>query len=104
MARKHHRCAVLPVIKEYGAAVISLTLDENGIPNDPEICQSIARIILERAAKFGIPTKDVVIDPLALYYLDYPRQIYCWFVIIMGTGVKNIILHISRVKTQCANG
>jgi 5-methyltetrahydrofolate--homocysteine methyltransferase len=58
--------AILPVIKEYGAAVIGLTMDENGIPNDPEIRMRIAGKILERATKIGIPAEDVVIDPLVL--------------------------------------
>jgi 5-methyltetrahydrofolate--homocysteine methyltransferase len=58
--------AVLPVVKEIGAAVIGLTMDNDGIPNDPEVRLSIAEKILERAAKIGIPTEDVVIDPLVL--------------------------------------
>jgi 5-methyltetrahydrofolate--homocysteine methyltransferase len=58
--------SVLPVIKEFGAAVIGLTLDENGISNDPEVRLAIAGKILERAAKVGIPAEDVIIDPLVL--------------------------------------
>ncbi len=57
---------VLPVVKEYGAAVIGLTMDDSGIPNDPEVRLSIAEKILERAAQLGIPKEDVVIDPLVL--------------------------------------
>jgi 5-methyltetrahydrofolate--homocysteine methyltransferase len=58
--------AVLPVVKEFGAAVIGLTMDDTGIPNDPEVRLSIAEKILERAAKLGIPAEDVVFDPLVL--------------------------------------
>jgi 5-methyltetrahydrofolate--homocysteine methyltransferase len=58
--------AVLPVVKEFGAAVIALTMDNDGIPSDPEVRLSIAEKILERAAKIGIPAEDVVIDPLVL--------------------------------------
>jgi len=58
--------AVLPVVKEFGAAVIGLTMDDDGIPNDPEVRLSIAEKIIERAAKLGIPAEDVVIDPLVL--------------------------------------
>jgi 5-methyltetrahydrofolate--homocysteine methyltransferase len=58
--------ALLPIIKEYGAAVIGLTMDDNGIPTDPEVRLRIAGKILERAAKIGIPAEDVVIDPLVL--------------------------------------
>jgi 5-methyltetrahydrofolate--homocysteine methyltransferase len=58
--------AVLPVVKEFGAVVIGLTMDDDGIPSDPEVRLSIAEKILERAAKIGIPAEDVVIDPLVL--------------------------------------
>jgi 5-methyltetrahydrofolate--homocysteine methyltransferase len=57
---------VLPVVKEFGAAVVGLTMDESGIPNDPEVRLSIAEKILNRAAQIGIPAEDVVIDPLVL--------------------------------------
>jgi 5-methyltetrahydrofolate--homocysteine methyltransferase len=57
---------LLPLIKEFGAAVIGLTMDENGIPTEAEVRTHIAGKILERAAKMGIPTEDVVIDPLVL--------------------------------------
>lgn len=57
---------LLPLIKEYGAAVIGLTMDEGGISSDPEVRMRIAAKILERAGKLGIPAEDVVIDPLVL--------------------------------------
>lgn len=58
--------ALLPIVKDRGAAVIGLTMDEDGIPSDPETRVAIAGNILERAAKIGIPAEDVVIDPLVL--------------------------------------
>ncbi|OGO19841.1 MAG: pterin-binding protein [Chloroflexi bacterium RBG_16_48_8] len=58
--------AVLPIVKEYGAAVIGLTMDDDGIPNDPERRVAVAGKILERAAKLGIPAENVVIDPLVM--------------------------------------
>jgi len=57
---------VLPVVKERGAAVIGLTLDDDGIPKDAETRLAIAGKILERAAQLGIPAEDVIIDPLVL--------------------------------------
>lgn len=57
---------VLPVVKEYGAAVIGLTMDDEGIPATPEQRLKVASKILERAAKMGIPEQDVIIDPLVL--------------------------------------
>jgi 5-methyltetrahydrofolate--homocysteine methyltransferase len=58
--------AILPIVKDRDAAVIGLTMDEDGIPNDAEKRFSIAEKILERAAKIGIPKEDVIIDPLVL--------------------------------------
>jgi len=58
--------AVLPVVKEFGAAVSGLTRDDDGIPHDPEVRLSIAGKIIERATKLGIPIEDVIIDPLVL--------------------------------------
>jgi 5-methyltetrahydrofolate--homocysteine methyltransferase len=58
--------AVLPLVKEHGAAVIGLTMDDHGIPNDSETRLAIAEKIIERAAKLGIPADDIVIDPLVL--------------------------------------
>jgi 5-methyltetrahydrofolate--homocysteine methyltransferase len=58
--------AVLPVVKEYGAAVIGLCMDDDGIPETPEQRLAVADKIIERAGSLGIPVEDVVIDPLAL--------------------------------------
>lgn len=58
--------AILPMAKEYGAAVIGLVMDDNGITHDPEERFRIAEKILKRATSLGIPEEDVVIDPLAM--------------------------------------
>ena len=58
--------AVLPVVKEFGVSVIGLTMDDDGIPNNAETRIGIAEKILERAAKLGISSDDIVIDPLVL--------------------------------------
>ena len=58
--------AVLPVVKEFGAAVIGLCMDDDGIPETPDQRLKVAAKILERAGQLGIPAEDVVIDPLAL--------------------------------------
>ena len=58
--------AILPVVKRYGAAVVGLTLDENGIPKSAEERIAIAQRIVERAAELGIPNEDVYIDCLTL--------------------------------------
>ena len=58
--------AVLPLVKEYDAAVIGLCMDDDGIPVTPEARLQAAAKIIERAAKLGISPEDVVIDPLAM--------------------------------------
>jgi methanogenic corrinoid protein MtbC1/uroporphyrinogen-III decarboxylase len=57
---------ILPMVKEYGAAVIGLTMDDRGIPKEAETRLEIARKIVERAEQTGIPREDVIIDPLAM--------------------------------------
>ncbi len=58
--------AVLPLVKKYGAAVIGLTLDENGIPKTAAERVDIARRIVDRALSLGIPREDIYIDCLTL--------------------------------------
>jgi 5-methyltetrahydrofolate--homocysteine methyltransferase len=58
--------AILPIVREYGAAVIGLTMDEDGITQDPYKRLSIAEKILNRAVQLGIKAEDLVIDPLAM--------------------------------------
>ncbi len=57
---------VLPLVKKYGAAVIGLTLDENGIPATAGERLAIAERIVKRAKEYGIPEHDVIIDCLTL--------------------------------------
>lgn len=57
---------VLPLAKKYGAAVIGLCNDERGISTDPQVRLEVARKILARAADYGIPPADIIIDPLVL--------------------------------------
>jgi 5-methyltetrahydrofolate--homocysteine methyltransferase len=57
---------VLPLVADYGAAVIGLCMDEEGISDDPHRRLEIARKIVERAKALGIPREDILIDCLAL--------------------------------------
>ncbi len=57
---------VLPLVAEFGTAVIGLAMDEGGIPPTAEGRLAVARRIVERAEALGIPRQDVVIDCLAL--------------------------------------
>ncbi len=57
---------VLPLVKHYGAAIVGLTLDENGIPQSAAERFLIGKRILDRAVKLGIPKEDVFLDCLTL--------------------------------------
>lgn len=57
---------VLPVAQKYGACVVGLTLDDNGIPPTAEGRFEIAKKIVERAESYGIKRKDIFIDCLSL--------------------------------------
>ena len=57
---------ILPLLKKYGASVVGLTLDKNGIPKTAEGRFAIAEKILRKALEYGIPKEDVYIDCLTL--------------------------------------
>jgi len=57
---------VLPLVRKYGAAVIGLALNEEGIPETADGRTAIAAKILDAAQKVGIPRHDLVIDCLTL--------------------------------------
>jgi 5-methyltetrahydrofolate--homocysteine methyltransferase len=57
---------VLPLVAEYGAAVIGLCMDDDGIPETPEARLAVAKKIVDRAAALGIGKEDILIDCLAL--------------------------------------
>ncbi|MFM8321246.1 MAG: dihydropteroate synthase [Chloroflexota bacterium] len=65
-AEEHMMERVLPLVKQYNAAVIGVITDESGLPGTPEDRLAVARKLLKRAADYGIPAEDVVIDCLAL--------------------------------------
>lgn len=58
--------SVLPIVKDRGAAVIGLTIGDEGIPPTAEGRLAAAGKIIERAAKLGIPIEDIIIDPLVM--------------------------------------
>jgi 5-methyltetrahydrofolate--homocysteine methyltransferase len=59
---KHSLERILPLVKEYGAAVIGLTQDDEGIPKTAEKRVAVAYKICEAADKIGFPREDIVID------------------------------------------
>ena len=79
---------ILPIVKKYGAAVVGLALDENGIPPTAEERFAIAEKIMNRAVAIGIPKRDVYIDCLTL--TASAQQ----------AGVMETVKALHRVKTE----
>jgi 5-methyltetrahydrofolate--homocysteine methyltransferase len=91
---------ILPLVAEYGAAVIGLCMDDAGIPADSLRRYEIARLILERAEAVGIPPEDILIDCLsmtvsadtkaALVTLDTIRLVRAELGVNMTLGASNV--------------
>jgi 5-methyltetrahydrofolate--homocysteine methyltransferase len=62
---EHSLARVLPLVKEYGAAVVGLVLDDEGIPKSVDRRVAIAHKIVQRAKAAGVPLEDLMIDCLA---------------------------------------
>ncbi|CTQ66498.1 methyltetrahydrofolate cobalamin methyltransferase [Roseibium alexandrii] len=58
--------AILPLIKKYDVPVVAISNDETGISEDPDVRFEVAKKIVERAADYGIPAHDIVVDPLVM--------------------------------------
>lgn len=57
---------VLPLVKKYNVPVVAISNDDTGISEDPDVRFEVAKKIVERAADFGIPAHDIVVDPLVM--------------------------------------
>lgn len=57
---------VLPLVKKYNVPVVAISNDDTGISEDPDVRFDVAKKIVERAADFGIPAHDIVVDPLVM--------------------------------------
>ncbi len=57
---------VLPLVKKFNVPVVAISNDDTGISEDPEVRFAVAKKIVERAADFGIPAHDIVVDPLVM--------------------------------------
>ena len=57
---------VLPLVKKYNVPVVAISNDDNGISMDTEVRFAVAKKIVGRAADFGIPAHDIVVDPLVM--------------------------------------
>jgi 5-methyltetrahydrofolate--homocysteine methyltransferase len=64
--KKESLQTILPLVKKYGAAVVALCLDDNGIPETSQGRIEIAQKIIAEAQKYGIAKKDIVVDALTM--------------------------------------
>jgi len=79
---------VLPLVAKYGAAVVAISNDETGISEDPDVRFSIAQRIVNRAADHGIPSSDIVVDPLVMP------------IGAMGTAGKQVFHLLRRLRSE----
>lgn len=57
---------IFPIAKKYGAVVLGLAMDENGVPQTAEGRVEIARRIIAKAEEYGIPRHKIMIDTLVV--------------------------------------
>jgi len=57
---------ILPLVKKYNVPVVAISNDDTGISEDPDVRFAVAKKIVQRAADFGIPAHDIVVDPLVM--------------------------------------
>ncbi len=87
--------SVLPLVKKYGAAVVAISNDETGISEDPDVRFEVAKKIVHRAADYGIPASDVVVDPLVMPVGAINRA--C----VQVTHLLRRLKHELKVNTTC---
>ena len=80
---------VLPLAKKYGAVLVALCLDDSGIPNTAAGRIAVADKIIARAAEYGIESRNIVVDPLAL---------------TISTGAENSEIACEVIRTMKARG
>lgn len=66
---------ILPVAARYGANIVALMLDEDGIPADAEKRIAIAEQIITEAAKYGIGPERIFVDCLVLTASAEQKQV-----------------------------
>lgn len=93
--------AILPIVKKYGAGVVALTLDENGIPESAEGRFEIAKKIVERCDALGIKRNDIYVDCLTLTVatdIKAPSLTLCAMKRIKSELGVNLILGVSNIS------
>lgn len=86
---------ILPIVKKYGACIVGLTLDENGIPSTAEGRFKIAEKIVSKALSYGIKQQDIFIDCLSLTVSAQQKEaletLKCIKMVKEKLGVKTIL-------------
>ncbi len=67
--------AIFPIAKKYGAVLVGLALDDDGIPETASGRLAVARKIIDTAARYGIPREDILIDCLVLTASSHQKQV-----------------------------
>lgn len=91
---------VLPLAKKYGAVLVALCLDDSGIPETAEGRIAVAEKIIARAAEYGIPSRDIVVDPLALTISTGAEnaKIACQVIRYMRAKGINTVMGVSNIS------
>jgi 5-methyltetrahydrofolate--homocysteine methyltransferase len=90
---------VLPMAKRYGAAVIALTIDEDGMALTAEKKTAIAHRIFDLATqKYGMRPQDIIFDPLTLP-ISTGQEEYRTAGIETLNAIKRIKHELPEVKT-----
>lgn len=79
---------VLPLVKKYNVPVVAISNDDTGISEDPDVRFEVAKKIVQRAADFGIPACDIVVDPLVMP------------VGAMGTAGRQVFTLVRRLRDE----
>ncbi len=79
---------VLPLVKKYNVPVVAISNDDTGISEDPDVRFEVARKIVQRAADFGVPAHDIVVDPLVMP------------IGAMGTAGKQVFSLVRRLREE----
>ena len=57
---------IFPLASEYDSDIICLTMDERGVPNDPDSRAGMAMLMMTTAMEHGIMSDRILLDPLVL--------------------------------------
>ena len=91
---------VLPLVKKYGAVVVALCLDDSGIPLDVAGRVAIAEKIIAKAGEYGISSRDIAVDPLALTISTGSEnaKVACEVISSMSERGINTVMGVSNIS------